>query len=521
MRERLESFLLVLAVGAVVAIFAKRFAVPYNAALVVVGLVLVFVDVLPHANMDPQVILLLFLPLLVFEGALFADVNALRRASRPILALAIPGVAISLLATAAVAAYALNLPFSAALLLGALLAITDTVSVLLAFRSVRVPERLATIMEGESLFNDGTALVLVSLTTEILRLGVFDFPATIKALLAAIVGGALLGLVFGSAGAALLRRTPDHLTAILASIVLVLSTSVIAEHVHASPVIAVVVAGLFVGYAARGALEPSRVLALQGFWETTGFVINVLLFLGVGMQLDPSLLIAEAPAILLSLVALHAGRAVAVYGCCFGLKVLSKEQISRPWQHVMVLGNIKGALSMAAVLALPVGLPYRDRLIAIVFGATFVTLVSQALPFRRVLGWLGVTTSERDARVDTARAHLIAARRGQTELEELLSAGLLSRRGHAERRAAFQRQIIAAERVLRSDEARGAHDHVVDATLLYAQKAALLDAGRRGLIPDAVADAEVAELDDRLLSLEIDPEQIARASLLPSDPSKE
>jgi len=506
MRERLESFLLVLAVGAAVAIAAKRISVPYNVALVVVGLALVFVDVLPHSNLDPQLILILFLPLLVFEGALFADVKALSRAHRPILALAIPGVAISLLGTAAVAAFALQLPFSAALLLGALLAITDTVSVLLAFRSVRVPERLATIMEGESLFNDGTALVLVSLTTEILRRDVFDLPATVKALLAAILGGVLLGLLFGYAGAALLRRTPDHLTAILASIVLVLATSVIAEHVHASPVIAVVMVGLFVGFGARRSLEPSRVLALKGFWETTGFVINVLLFLRVGMQLDPQILVREAPSILLSLVALHAGRAVAVYGCCFGLGLATREHIPRPWQHVMVFGNIKGALSMAAVLALPTGLPFRDRLIAIVFGATFVTLVTQALPFRKILGWLKVTQVQRDTQLDAARAQLIAARRGQTELDELLANGLLSRRGHAERRAAFQRQIISAELVLRADEARGERDHLVDATLLYAQKDALVDAGRRGLIPDTVAESEVSHLDDRLLELELEPE---------------
>jgi CPA1 family monovalent cation:H+ antiporter len=503
MKERLESFLLLLAVGAAVAVGSKRLSIPYNVALVVVGLLLVFVDVLPHARMDPQIILLLFLPLLVFEGALFADAASLRRASRPILALAIPGVLISLLGTAAVAAFVLRLPFSAALLLGALLAITDTVSVLLAFRSVRVPQRLAAIMEGESLFNDGTALVLVSLATAILERGSFDLSQTLRELLVAMFGGAAFGLLCGAAGSALLRRTPDHLTAILTSIVLVLGTAAAAEEVHVSPVIAVVVAGLSVGTAARRALEPSRVLALLGFWETTGFVINVLLFLRVGMQLDPGILVEQAPSILLALIALHAGRAVAVYGCCFGLRWLARESVPSSWQHVMVFGNIKGALSMAAVLALPDDLPYRDRLVAIVFGTTFVTLVTQALPFKRWLTMLGVGLGTKDGERDLARARLIAAQRGHTELDDLLASGLLSRRSHAERKAAFQRKVIHAERTLRASEAHAERDDVVDAALLYAQKAALLDAARRGLVPTTIAEHEVEEIDDELLRLEI------------------
>ena len=161
MREHLEQLLIVLAVGSAVAIVARRISVPYNVALVVVGLVLVLLKLLPETPMDPGVVLMVFLPILIFQGALSADATSLRQAARPILALAVPGVAMSLLATATIATWEIGLPFSVALLLGAVLAITDTVSVLLAFRSVRVPHRLAAIMEGESLFNDGTALVLV------------------------------------------------------------------------------------------------------------------------------------------------------------------------------------------------------------------------------------------------------------------------------------------------------------------------------------------------------------------------
>jgi CPA1 family monovalent cation:H+ antiporter len=500
-RERLESLLLVLAVGSTVAIGAKRVGVPYNAALVVVGLLLVFTDVLRNTPMDPEVILIAFLPLLVFEGALSADADALRRAARPILALAVPGVAISLLGTAAVATYALDLPFSTALLLGALLAITDTVSVLLAFRGVRVPHRLAAIMEGESLFNDGTALVFVTLTARVVASGRFDLVETFRALGVAMLGGAALGVAFGAIGAAVLRGTPDHLTAILASAVLVLATSLVAERLHASPVIAVVVAGVMVGGAARRHLEPSRVLALQGFWETSGFGLNVLLFLLVGMQIQAETLLAEASSIALALVALHAGRAVAVYGCFAVLRAATGEVVPPRWQHVMVLGNIKGALSMAAVLSLPSGFAHRERLVTIVFGVTFVTLMTQALPFQRLLKLLRVTAAAIDAGVDAAKGLLVAARRGQAELDDLLAAGLVSRRDHAERRAMFQRQVIDAEAVLRRRHGEAARDHVVEVSLLTAQKAALLDAARRGLIGGDTAQAQVNEIDRAVLDL--------------------
>jgi len=502
MRHQLENFLLALAVGSAVAIGAKRIHVPYNVALVLVGLLLVLLFPVPaDATMNPEVVLVVVLPVLVFEGALFADSRSMRSAARPILALAVPGVILSLLGTAAIATWALALPFAAALLLGAILSITDTVSVLLAFRSVRVPHRLESIMEGESLFNDGTALVLVSLTTAILQSGFFDPLVTLRELAVAIIGGLAVGAGSGAIGSVVLRATPDHLTAILSSIVLVFASSLAAEYVHASPVIAVVVAGLMVGQTARRELEPSRVLSLHGFWETTGFVLNVLIFLVVGMQIHADTLLAEASSIALALLALHSGRAIAVYGCFGALRALKREEISMRWQHVMVLGNIKGALSMAAVLALPAGLPYRERLVTIVFGVTFVTLMTQALPFQAILKRLGVATGALNPDVDHAKATLVAARRGQSELDELIGAGLISRRDHAERRAAFQRQVITAESALRGPAGEIARDALADLAILNAQKAALLDAGRRSLISDEVVQQRVNVIDRELMSL--------------------
>jgi CPA1 family monovalent cation:H+ antiporter len=497
MREYLEQLLLVLAIGSAVASVAKRIDVPYNVALVVVGLLLVLMDVLPQTVMDPGIVLMVFLPILVFQGALSADDTGMRRAARPILALAVPGVALSLVATAAIASWEIGLPFSAALLLGAVLAITDTVSVLLAFRSVRVPHKLAAIMEGESLFNDGTALVLVSVCATVALQGFADPAAIGRMLLVAIVAGALLGAVFGQAGAFVLRHAPDDLSAILASLVAVFATALLTEHLGGSAVIAVVIAGALVGHEMRARLEPSRVLQMQSFWEVAAFVTNVWLFLLVGIQLSAELLLREAWPILLAVIALHVGRAVAVY-VCFGALHLAGDRVPWRWQHVMVFGNVKGALSMAAVLALPQGIPHRDRLIAIVFGVTLVTLVTQALPFRHFLTWLGIAGHAEDQTLDECRAVLIGARRAQLELDNLLAAGLLSRHDHAERRASFQRDIIEAERALRR-AGLDSHASVALPAVLSARKAAILDAARLGLITDRTASAHVASIDEELV----------------------
>lgn len=502
MRDQLEGLIGVLALGTAVAVGARRAGVPFNAMLVVAGLVGALLKVVPPHPLDPELVLLVFLPLLVFEAALFVDVGALRQQARPIIALAVPGVAISLLTTAGVATWALALPFGVALLLGALLAITDTVSVLLAFKSERVSHRLAAIMEGESLFNDGTALALVTVcSAAVARGGSIDGLEASRSLLVATAGGVAGGLAFGVLGAAALRATPDYLTTILTSVVVAFAAALVTEHFHGSAVVAVVVAGMIVGAVTRQRLEPARVLALRSFWETSGFAVNVFLFLMVGLQLDARDLWQQTPAIALAVLALHVGRAVAVYGCFAVLKAFSRDRVPLRYQHVMLLGNIKGALSMAAVLALPADLPYRDRLVTIVFGVTLVTLVTQAMPFRRALRALGVVLGPADRGFEQARATLIAARRGQLVLDDLLASGLLARTDHAEERAALQRQVLVAERTLRAAPASADDEHTRMA-LLLGQKAALTEAARRGVIDPDVAASLISDIDQHLVDHE-------------------
>lgn len=500
MRDHLEGATLLVGVAASVAVGAKRARLPYNVALVGAGLVLVLFDLLPRQALDPSVVLWLFLPLLVFEGALFADVAEMRRAAGPIVALAAPGVVVSAAVTAATASVGLGMPLGAALPLGVLLSITDTVSVLVAVRGLGVPKRLGAILEGESLLNDGTALVLLAVATEIATGRSVSATAVGRSLLLAVGGGVLLGVAAAGLARAILARTPDHVTAILVSLVMTLGTALGAERLHASPVIAVVILGLAVGATARGPAGASRLVALRSFWEVVGFAINVVLFFLVGMQLEAATLLREAPAIGVAVVALHVGRAAAVYGTFALARALRRPPTPASWQHALVAGNVKGALPMAAALALPAALPDRERIVAVVFGVTFVTLVTQALPFRRIVTALGLATAGAGRAADDARARLVAARRGQAVLDDLLAAGLVDRAAHAIRRAELQRSILAAEAAIRIESRRGGDAHV-DGALIEAGRSAVLDAARVGLVSDEAANALVEELDERALAL--------------------
>jgi CPA1 family monovalent cation:H+ antiporter len=354
-------------------------------------------------------------------------------------------------------------------------------------------------MEGESLFNDGTALVLVSLAAGAAVSGFAGPVETTRLLLIAIGAGALIGSAFGIIGAHVLKRAPDDLTAILASLVLVFAASLAAEQLHGSPVIAVVFVGVLLGREMHSRLEASRVLALRSFWEIIGFVLNVWLFLLVGMQLRAELLLQQAIPIGLALIALHVGRAIAVYGCFGVLRFFKRDRIPWKWQHVMVIGNVKGALSMAAVLAVPDGIADKERLIAIVYGVTLVSLVTQALPFRHLLTWLKVAGSGTDEILDQSKAVLIGARRGQSELDGLLASGMISRRIHAERWAEFQRDIIGAEKTLHGHRQSVDQNHMAEHAVLLARKAAILDAARRGLITERAAGKYVTGLDEKFV----------------------
>ncbi|MDQ3327935.1 MAG: Na+/H+ antiporter [Chloroflexota bacterium] len=387
----LELLLAVLAI----AVFAKRLRVPYTVALVLAGLVLGLVPQLSGIHLTPNLILTIFLPVLLFEGAYNLPAHRLRRNLAPIALLAVPGVMLGTAVTGALVHWLLGLDWPVALLFGAIISATDPVSVLALFRQLGAPSRLSTIVEGESLFNDGTAFVLFTILLAGVTEGGFDLANGLADFVVEIVGALALGSAIGYGGSLLLRTVDDYLLEITATFVAAYGTFLLAERFHFSPVIAVVIAGLFVGnYGTATAMSEQTNAAVSLTWEFAGFLANSLIFLLIGLALEVDVLASAWWVVLVAFVSSLTGRALSVYT----LSPLLRGGMAIPigFRHVMVWGGLRGALSLALALSLPLetaeGEPFPERglLLAMTFGVVGASLLLQGLTMGPLLGRLGL-----------------------------------------------------------------------------------------------------------------------------------
>lgn len=494
------------------AIAAKRVRIPYNVALVVGGLLLSVGGLFKAAPpLNPDVVFLVCLPLLLFEGGITADVANVRANLLPIALLATLGMVMAIAATGTALHFVLVLDWGPALLLGAMLAVTDTVSILYAFRRAPVPRRLSGIMQGESLFNDGTALVAYAAIAGVVAGGEasVSLPWLGARMVLATLGGLGIGLTLGLVAGFIIRHTEDPLTEIMVTMALAFAAFGLGEQLHLSGAIAAVTAGLSTGINLRRHVSPQSQVAIHAFWEYATFGVNTFLFLSVGLTTRPGALVHQLPLTLLAVACVFIGRAVAIYLPFLMLRwARPSESIPLRWQHVFILGNIKGALSIGLALGLPESTPSRELLVSIAFGVTFLSLVIQGLMLTGVLKKLGLFEEDPVAlAVAEQQARLIASRAARQELERLYEQGVIPRSAYEHLRSDYQVGIASAERELR----RLSEQHLEQAArlvlstrrhLLDAERTALQSARRAGLIPEATAESQLARLDERTLELE-------------------
>lgn len=510
-----NTLIVLLLVATGVALVTRRLRIPYVVGLVLAGLAITKQALPESIGLNPDVILNLFLPILIFEAAINTDISRLRSTIKPIALLAGPGVVLSAVITSVLLQTWLNLAWITAAAVGVILTITDTVSVIVAFRSVQVPSRLTTIVEGESLFNDGIALVLLSLITTIHLQGSFSLSEGLQQMAIAFIGGGLLGVGLGYLCIGLFRQLDDALSNILLTVAVSLGTFQIGQALGVSSAIAVVVAGLVIGNLGFRRTTASTRVTLLNFWEYAGFGVNTFIFLLVGIEVEPLILLQTIPAALLAVVAYQIGRILAIYPLLFLLR-FGDRPLPLRWQHVLIAGNVKGSLSMALALSLPFTLPGRTEVITLVFSTVLVSLVGQGLS----LPWLvkrlrlSVPSALRE-RMETLQLNMISAKAAQAELKHLLEFGSLPKALYEELFATYQSRIAASERELRDlynqrmadgISTQQAQNHL-DGTwrrLFLAEKGAINDAVRQGLLSDAAAQAYLQTLDEKLLSLKDD-----------------
>ena len=491
----------------IVAVVARRLNFPYSTALVVAGLALSYFKVLPDVELQSDMVMNLFLPILLFEAAINTDASHLKGDLKAVSLLSTVGFMVMAGFTGVAIHFLLGFPWALAFLVGTMFSITDTVAVLAVFKNLKVPTRLATIVEGESLFNDGTALVFFKVILAIVLTGVFNPAATILQLVTVSIGGLILGTLLGLLASWALQQTQEHLTEILLSTLLALGTFYLAETWHVSGVIAVVMAGLVVGnYGWKRALPPSSQIALGSFWEYAALGVNSMVFLLVGLSITITTLVDYIPAILGGFMAFQAGRVIAIYGGFQVFKLTGIKPVPLRWQHVMFWGNIKGSLTMVLALSLPASVPHREAILTITFGVVLLSLVFQGLTLGPVVRALKITgISELRRAFETEQVRLIRARAAQDELAQLLQAGLVSRTTFERMKARYQVAIVRSERAIRrlGTENQAHWDEAfieIHHRLLLVEKAAVVRAMREKLLSDEVAEESIKEIDGDLVS---------------------
>jgi CPA1 family monovalent cation:H+ antiporter len=506
---------LLFVVATAVAIVARRLRVPYTVALVVAGLVLGVLHAFEPPHLTKELLFAVFLPGLLFEAAFHIDFKEFWQNRRAVTSLAVPGVIAAVALTTVILTPVVDaldfvdgFTWRHALVFGALIAATDPIAVVALFKSLGVPKRLGLLVEGESLLNDGTAIVFFTLVLAYVAGGTVSAAGIVRDFVTIVGAGALIGAVIGLAASHVIRLIDDPMLEITLTTIAAYGSFVAAEHFHYSGVIATVVAGLLCGnYAARTGMSPTTRVAVETFWEYVAFALNSIVFLLIGFEVRLDALLASWQAILVAFLAATIGRGVVV-AVVSALLSRTRERIPRSWVPVLSWGGLRGGLSMVLVLGLPATFPFRDLLITMTFGVVVLSILLQGLTMAPLLRRLGVVRAHatREA-YERARGELQVANAALAELEGMSRTRLTSDDVAAEIRAGYEARIRRAESAIRAlhlerHELRDEEAHRTLRHLLLLEKDQLRSALRTGVIGDEAYGTLVADADARLVRLE-------------------
>ncbi|NOQ38966.1 MAG: Na+/H+ antiporter [Anaerolineales bacterium] len=419
---QIEITIGLLLIASLVGIVTDRLRVPYTTGLVLIGLVLAFFGQ-QDINVSPQLFLGLLVPPLIYEAAFQVKAKDLFRDLAPILSLAIPGVLLTTFLVGGVLYWGTNFSLVTALLFGSLIAATDPVAVVALFRSLGVPKRLQLLIEGESLFNDGTAIVLFNLMVVISVTGYFNLTDSILNFFLVAGGGVIIGLILGLLISLAISMIDNPLIETTLTSVLAFGSYIVAEQFHVSGVLAVVAAGIVSGNLGPSRMSPTTRILAFNFWEYAAFLANSFVFLLIGLQIDLNVLLTDWNAILWAILAVLVARAASIYGLSW-----IGSGVPMRYKHILYWGGLRGAISLALALSLPASLGDQRTVIqSMAFGVVLFTLLIQGSTMKPLINRMGlIEKSESQAEYENLNARAVMARTAYKQLETMYNDGLLS-----------------------------------------------------------------------------------------------
>ena len=381
-----HSVIALFSIASIVAIAVSRTRVPYTVALVVVGLIVGSFNLVSPPHLTKDLLFSVFLPGLIFEAAYNMHIGELRRGWRMVTVLAGPGVIVAILLTGMATALLLRLfglepsfTWRDGLVFAALVSATDPIAVVSLFRKLGVAPRLTTLVEAESLFNDGTSIVALTLILAFVSGESTSVGSLVVRFLVVVCGGGIVGGIIAYGIVRVTTRLSDPMIEITLTTIAAYGSFVAAESLHLSGVIATVVAGLIVGTAGReSAFSAETRVTADAFWQYIAFALNSLVFLLIGFETRPAGLLSSAAAIGIAFVTVVVARLLVVAGSAAALRK-TDERIPSAWTMLITWGGLRGALAMVLALALPADMPNRLLLINMTFGVVVISLLLQGL----------------------------------------------------------------------------------------------------------------------------------------------
>ncbi|MBS0557136.1 MAG: Na+/H+ antiporter [Proteobacteria bacterium] len=511
--ETFELVLLLLAVIVALHWVAQRIGLPPATALLIGGGALAFVPNLPPLALDPGLTLVLFLPPLLMDGAYFTAFGRFRRHLPGILSLAVGAVVFTTFAVGVVTHWLVpGLPWAACFALGAIVSPPDAVSARAVLHGVKLPRRLSALIEGESLLNDATGLVLFRFAVVATMSGMFDAGAAAANFVFLALGGIAVGLAISAAWIFVVKRLREQTLIILATTFMCWAAYIAGEAIHVSGVIATVVAGLVLGWYQHVILPAPARLRGSSFWHTMVFVLEALVFILIGFSLRGVLdrvsgigavTATMAIPILGVVLTIVVARFVWVFGSDGLLVLLRRAGLKRArplgarQATVLSWAGMRGVVTLAVALTLPAAMPGRDLMLVAAFAAIFATVMVQGAS----LGWLirRVAPADADppAPMSLAESELAIARARAAAVEANAYApdGTLI---HPQLLAEYRRRLEITERYAKDADTFMAgirtHFDVVLASIA-AGRAELVRIHRAGLIEDEVLHELERDLD--------------------------